>query len=184
VLVDFLKANLDVFAWKPSDMKGIPREVAEHKLNIKPGSKPVKQRPRRFNDEKCKAIGEEIVKILSAGFILEIFHPEWLANPVLVKKKNKKWRMCVDYMGLKKACLKDLFPLPRIDQVVDSTAGCATLCFLDAYSGYHQIAMCISNQLTTSIITPFGAYCYKTMPLGSRTRALRSNGACGASLGS
>jgi hypothetical protein len=85
----------------------------------------------------CKAIGEEVMKLLSAGFIREVFHPEWLANPVLVKKKNKKWRMCVDYTSLNKACPKDLFPLPRINQVVDSTAGCKTLCFLDAYSGYH-----------------------------------------------
>jgi hypothetical protein len=89
VLVDFLKANLDVFAWKPSDMKGIPREVAEHKLNIKPGSKLVKQRLRCFTEEKCKAIGEEIKKLVSSGFIREVFHPEWLANLVLVKKKNK-----------------------------------------------------------------------------------------------
>jgi hypothetical protein len=92
--------NLDVFAWKPSDMKRIPKEVAEHKLNIKPGSKRLKQRHRRFNNEKCKAIGEEIKKLLSAGFIREVFHPEWLANSVLVKKKNKKWRMCVDVDGL------------------------------------------------------------------------------------
>jgi hypothetical protein len=81
-------------------MKGIPREVAEHKLNIKPGSKPVKQRLRCFNVDKCKAISEEILKLLSAGFIHEVYHPEWLANPVLVKKKNKKWRMCVDYTAL------------------------------------------------------------------------------------
>jgi hypothetical protein len=118
-------------------MKGIPKEVAEHKLSIKPGSKPVKQRLRRFNDEKCKAISVEIKKLLSSWFIQEVFHPEWLANPVLVKKKNKKWRMCVDYTGLNKACPNDLFPLPPIDQVVDSTAGCEILCFLDAYSGYH-----------------------------------------------
>jgi hypothetical protein len=77
-------------------MKGIPREVAEHKMNIKPGSKPVKQRLCRFNDDKCKAIGEEILKLLSAGFIREFYHPEWLANSVLVKKKNKKWTMCAD----------------------------------------------------------------------------------------
>jgi hypothetical protein len=158
--------NLDVFMWKPSDMKGIPREVAEHKLNIKPGSKPVKQRLCRFNNDKCKAIGEEILKLLSAGFIHEVYHPEWLANPVLVKNKNKKWRMCVDYMSLNKACPKDPFPLPRIDQVVDSTAGCETLCFLDAYSGYHQIAMCTADQLAASFITPFDAYCYQTMPFG------------------
>jgi hypothetical protein len=104
--------NLDVFAWKPSDMKGVRREVAEHKLNIKPGSKPVKQCLRHFNDEKCKAISREIMKLLSAGFIREVFHPD---NPVLVKKKNKKWRMCVYYTSLNKACPKDLFPLPRID---------------------------------------------------------------------
>jgi hypothetical protein len=68
--------------------------------------------------------------------------------------------MSVDYPILNKACPKDLFPLPRINQVVDSTAGCKTLCFLDAYSGYHQIAMCIADQLATSFITPFGVYCY------------------------
>jgi hypothetical protein len=68
--------------------------------------------------------------------------------------------MCVDYRSLNKACPKDLFPLSCIDQVVDSTAGCETLCFLDAYSGYHQIAMCIADQLATSFVTLFGAYCY------------------------
>jgi hypothetical protein len=147
-------------------MKGIPREVAEHKLNIKLGSKPVKQRLHRLIDDKCKAIGEEILKLLSARFIREVYHPEWLANPVLVKNKNKKWRMCVDYTSLNKACPKDLFPLPHIDQVVHSTVGCETLCFLDAYSGYHQIVMCIADQLATSFITPFGTYCYQTMPFG------------------
>jgi hypothetical protein len=74
--------------------------------------------------------------------------------------------MCVDYTSLNKACLKDSFPLPHINQVVDSTAGCETLCFLDAYSGYHQIAMCIADQLTTLFITLFGAYYYQTMPFG------------------
>jgi hypothetical protein len=74
--------------------------------------------------------------------------------------------MCVDYTSLNKACPKDPFPLPRIDQVIDSTAGCETLCFLDAYSGYHQIAMCIADQLTTSFITLFGTYYYQTMPFG------------------
>ena len=71
--------------------------------------------------------------------------------------------MCVDYMGLRP---KDLFPLPRIDQIVDSTSGCETLCFLDAYSGYHQIAMKESDQLATSFITPFGSFCYISMPFG------------------
>jgi hypothetical protein len=104
--------------------------------------------------------------LLEAEFIKEVRHLEWLANPILVKKKSGKWRMCVDYTSLNKACLKVPFPLPRIDQIVDSTAGCETLSFLDAYSGYHQIKMKKSDQLTTSFITPFGMYCYVTMPFG------------------
>jgi hypothetical protein len=166
VLVDFLRANIDIFALSPSDMPGIPREVAEHALEIQAGSKPVKQHLRRFDKERRKVIGEEIHKLLKAGFINEVHHPEWLANPVLVKKKNGKWRMCVDYTSLNKACPKVPFPLPRIDQIVDSTAGCETLSFLDAYSGYHQIKMKESDQLATSLITIFGMYCYATMPFG------------------
>ena len=84
-------------------MPGIPREVAEYTLKILPGSKLVKQHLRRFDEEKCRAIGEEIAKLLDAGFIREVHHPEWLANPVLVQKKSRKWRMCVDYTGLNKA---------------------------------------------------------------------------------
>ena len=74
--------------------------------------------------------------------------------------------MCVDYTGLNKACPKDLFPFPCIDQIVVSTLGCETLCFLDAYSEYHQIAMKESDQLMTSFITPFGSFCYVIMPFG------------------
>jgi hypothetical protein len=155
-----------MFAWSPSDMPGIPREVAEHSLEIRAGSKPVKQRLRRFDEEKRKIIGEEIQKLLTAGFIKEVHHPDWLANPVLVKKKNGKMRMCVDYTSLNKACPKVPFPLPCIDQIVDSTAGCETLSFLDAYFGYHQIKMKESDELVTSFITPFGMYCYVTMPFG------------------
>jgi ribonuclease HI len=76
--------------------------------------------------------------------------------------------MCVDYTGLNKACPKVTYPLPRINQIVDSTAGCETLSFLNAYSGYHQIKMKESDQLATSFITPFGMYCYTTMPFGLR----------------
>ena len=101
-------------------MPGIPREVTEHALRLIPGSKPTKQRLHRFDDERRRAIGEEVAKLLAAGFIKEVYHSDWLANPVLVKKTGK-WRMCVDYIGLNKACPKDHFPLPRIDQIVDST---------------------------------------------------------------
>jgi len=90
-------------------MPSIPREVAEHSLEIRAGSKPVKPRLRRFDEEKRKIIGEEIHKLLTAGFINEVHHPDWLANPVLVNKKNGKMRMCVDYTNLNKAFRKFLF---------------------------------------------------------------------------
>jgi hypothetical protein len=168
VLVDFLRANADIFVWSPSYMPGIPREVAEHFLDILPHSRVVQQWLRRFVEEQRRAIGVELRKLLEVGFIKEVFHPTWLANPVLVKKKNGKWRMCVDYTSLNKACPKVPFPLPRIDQIVDSTAGCELLCFLDAYSGYHQIKMKETNQRATSFITLFGMYCYVMMPFGLR----------------
>jgi len=147
-------------------MPGVPREVVKHSLEIRASSKPVKQRLRHFNEEKHRIIGEEVHKLLVARFIKEVLHSEWLANLVLVKKKNRKMRICVDYTSLNKACPKVPFPLPRIDEIVDSTAGCETPSFLDAYSDYHQIKMKESDQLATSFITPFGMYCYVTMPFG------------------
>ena len=96
-------------------MLGIPWDIAEHALRLILGSKPAKQHLCRFDNERRRAIGEEITKLLAAGFNREVFHSDWLVNPILVKKKIGKWRMCVDYTGLNKACPKDHFPLPRID---------------------------------------------------------------------
>ena len=95
-----------------------------------------------------------------------MYHPEWLANPVLVQKKNKEWRMCVDYIDLNKHYPKDPFDLPLIDEVVDSTVCCELLSFLDYYSGYHQISLKEDGQIKMSFITPFGAFCYTSMPFG------------------
>jgi len=84
-------------------MPGVPREVIEHCLNVKEGAKPVKQRLRRFAQDRKEAIRDELSKLTAANFIREVYHPDWLANPVLVKKKNGKWRMCVDYTDLNKS---------------------------------------------------------------------------------
>jgi hypothetical protein len=147
-------------------MPGVPRELIEHSLNVHPKAVPKKQRLRRFAHDKREAIKREIAKLLAAGFIKEVIHPEWVANLVLVRKKNNEWRMCVDYTDLNKHCPKDHFGLPRIDQVIDSMAGCVLLCFLDCYSGYHQIALKEEDQIKTAFITPYGTYAYKTMSFG------------------
>uniref|UniRef100_A0A2N9J8F1 Uncharacterized protein n=2 Tax=Fagus sylvatica TaxID=28930 RepID=A0A2N9J8F1_FAGSY len=116
--------------------------------------------------EENQAISDEVEKLLTAGFIREVFYPDWLANVVMVKKANGKWRMCVDFTDLNKACPKDSFPLPRIDQLVDSTAGHRLLTFMDAFSGYNQIMMDDADQEKTSFITSKGLFCYKVMPFG------------------
>ena len=145
-LIQFLQQNLDVFAWSHEDMPGIPTEIIQHKLNVNPVSKPMQQRRRVFAPKRDQAVRDEVARLLSAGFIREVYYPDWLANIVLVKKANGKWRMCVDFMDLNRVCPKDSFPLPRIDQLVDSTAGHKLLTFMDAFSGYNQIKMAEEDQ--------------------------------------
>jgi hypothetical protein len=98
MLINFLRANRNIFAWKPANMPGVPRELIEHFLNVDRKANPKRQHLRRFADDRRDAIKKELAKLLATGFIKEVFHPEWLANPVLVRKKNtNEWRMCVDY---------------------------------------------------------------------------------------
>ena len=145
-------------------MLGISLKIIQHKLNVDPERKPVQHRRKAFALERDQAITEEVAKLLTASFIREVYYPDWLANVVLVKKANGKWRMCVDFTDLNKACPKDSFPLPRIDQLVDSTAGHKLLTFIDTFSGYNQINMDEEDQEKTAFITSQGLYCYKVMP--------------------
>jgi hypothetical protein len=113
-------------------MPGVPKELIKHALKVDPKATQKKQRLWRLSPDKREAIKKELAKLLAVGFIKEVYHPEWLANPVLVQKKNNnEWRMCIDYTDLNKHCPKDPFGLPHIDQVMDSIAGCVLLSFLD-----------------------------------------------------
>ena len=127
--------------------------------------KPIKQKRRHFNAERNAAVQEEVDKLLKARFIREYRYPKWIANVVIVTKSKGKWRMCVDYTDLNRACPKDSFPLPKIDQLIDSTVGNKLLSFLDAFSGYNQIMMHPTNQDNNNFITRQGLYCYKVMAL-------------------
>jgi hypothetical protein len=144
-------------------------ELIKHELHLDLKAKPIKQRLHRFTQDKKDVIKREITRLLDTGFIKEVYHPDWLTNPVLVPKKNKDWRMCVDYTDLNKACKKDPFRLPQIDQVVDSIADCSLLSFLNCYSEYHQIPLKEEDQIKTSFITLFGAFCYATIPFGLKS---------------
>ncbi|KAL5555088.1 hypothetical protein UlMin_037324 [Ulmus minor] len=147
-LIIFLREHRDIFAWSHEDMPGIDPNVIVHRLNIDPNFKPIKQKRRTFNAKRYMAINTEI------------------ANVVLVKKANGNWRVCVDFTDLNRACPKDSFPLPRIDQLVDATAGHELLSFMDAYSGYNQIRMHEEDQEHTTFLTNQGLYCYKVMSFG------------------
>jgi hypothetical protein len=105
-----------------------------------------------------------VQRLLDAWFITEVTDLQWLANVVMVRKKNEKWRMCTDFTVLNKYCPKDDFPLARIDQIIDLAAGCDIMAMLDYFSGYHQIWLCKEDEEKTSFITPFGTYCYMRMP--------------------
>ena len=106
-----------------------------------------------FALERDQAIAEEVRKLQEANFIREVYYPDWLANIVMVKKASGKWRMCVDFTDLNKACPKNSYPLPRVDVLVDSTARHQLLSFMDAFSGYNQIRMHEDDQEKTSIVT-------------------------------
>ncbi|XP_073294517.1 uncharacterized protein [Primulina huaijiensis] len=145
-LITCLHANLSGFAWSAQELTGTSPDVAEHLLNILPNSRPVKQKKRHFGPEKDIVIKKEVGELLNAGHIREVQFLTWLSNVVLFPKSSGKWGMCVDFRDLNKACPKDCYPLPLIDQLVGSTAGHQYLCMLDAYQGYHQIPLAAEDQ--------------------------------------
>ena len=122
------------------------------------------RKKRVFAHERDNVIKDEVQKLIVAKFIREVYYLYWLAYVVMVKKANGKWRMCVDFTDLNKACPKDSYMLPRIDQLVDSTARHKLLSFMDAFSGYNQIRMDEVDQEKTSFVTSQGLFCYKVMP--------------------
>ena len=160
LLIHFLKQNMEVFSCKQEDMGGIDPTVITHKMNINPSFKLVKQKIRNFAPERQKAFDKEVNKLLQAKAIQEVEYPDWLANIVLVKKENDKWRICINFTDINKACPEDSFPLPRIDLIVDATAVHELLSFMDAFSGYNHIRMDPSDQEKTSFVTGQGTYFY------------------------
>ena len=166
VLTTFLRNNRDVFAQSHEDMPRIDPSIMVHRLNVLPSFPPIQQKKWVFALEQDQAIAEEVRKLQEASFIREVYYPDCLANIVMVKKASGKWRMCVDFTDLNKACPKDNYPLPRVDVLVDSMAQYQLLSFMDAFSSYDQIQMHEDDQEKTSFVTSQGLFCYKVMPFG------------------
>nr|GEZ73628.1 reverse transcriptase domain-containing protein [Tanacetum cinerariifolium] len=151
-IIEILRKYVDTFAWTPTDMTGIPRLIAEHELKTYAHIEPRVQRKRSIALDRRKVVKEEVAEWLKAGIVRRVRYPSWVANPVLVKKLDNSWRMCIEFKDLNKACPKDLYPLPEIDWKIESLMGFKYKCFLGAYKGYHQIQMAKKDEEKTTLL--------------------------------
>ena len=126
-----------MFAWNAYDALRVDPIFIYHHLNVNPSITPKKQPPQHSSKDHSDVVKDEMIKFKQARTIKEMFYRKWLANTVIVKKKNGKWWVCVDFTDLNKTCPKDPFPMPQIDQLVDATVSHPQMSFLDTFQGYH-----------------------------------------------
>ncbi|GKV44660.1 hypothetical protein SLEP1_g51822 [Rubroshorea leprosula] len=143
----------------PDDRQVMGVEIVDNRPKDETRAAPVED-----VEERLKVIKEEVEKLLQAGFVRRVDYCEWVANPVLVKKANGKWRMCIDYTNHNNACPKDCYPMPNIDKLVEAVSGNERLSLLNAYSGYHQVPMAPEDEEKTSFYAGDEIYCYMMMP--------------------
>ncbi|GJR71743.1 reverse transcriptase domain-containing protein [Tanacetum coccineum] len=165
-LCNLLQRSLDIFSWTLTDMTDVPRQIAEHRLNVRKGCQPVRQKKRGKATKRNVAINDEVSKLVTIGIMREVRYHDWLS--VMVKKSDNSWRICVDFKDINKACPKDGYPLLEIDWKVESLCGFPFKCFLDAYKGNHQTQMAEKDEKKTAFITNQGIFCYTKMPFGLR----------------
>lgn len=164
--IKLLQQYQDVFAWSYEDLKGVPPELAMHRIELLPNAVPIKQRAYRMNPTLLAQVKIELDKLLKVGFIYPIENAEWLSPVVVVPKKNGKLRICVNYKKLNDATKKDVYPIPFTDELLDSVAEHEMYSFLDGFSGYNQVTVAPEDQEKTAFISPWGAYAYRVMPFG------------------
>jgi hypothetical protein len=154
------KEFCNVFAWSYEEMSGIDPSIVVHEIKTYPDAKPVRQKLRPVHPKKVAALKAEVEKLLKSGFIYPVPLTEWVSNLILVAKKQGTIRVCVDYRYLKKACPKDNYPTPFIDQIIDNCAGSVIFSFMDGFSGYNQIEILPTDQHKTAFICPWGTFTY------------------------
>jgi hypothetical protein len=161
-----LKKYKDVFAWSYEDLKTYDTSVIEHKIPLKPGVKPFKQKLRQFNPILLPVIKKEVKKLLDAKIIVPLRYSDWVANLVPVRKKNGEIILCVDFRNLNKSSLKDNYPLPKMDHVLEKVVGATRMSMIDGFSGYNQIVVSEPDKEKTAFTTPWGTFMYDKMPFG------------------
>jgi hypothetical protein len=165
-VIEMLQRQFDAFAWDYADMKGIHPDTCTHHIYTNDQIRPVRQPQRRMNPTLKDIVKEELQKLLQANLIYPISDSQWVSPLVIVPKKNDKWRICVDFQELNKATHRDYFPLPFIDQVLDTLSRKKYFSFLDGFSGYNQIQIAPEDQEKATFTCPWGTYTYRVLPFG------------------
>eukprot|EP00253_Pinus_taeda_P003091 PITA_03091 len=165
-LTKILQKHFTALAWEYTDMKGIHPKTCIHHIYIEENSKPMRQPQRRMNPNLRDIVKEELQKLLNVNFIYPISDSRWVSPCIIIPKNNGKWRVCIDYRELNKATLKDHFPLPFINQVLDTLAGKKYFSFLDGFSGYNQIQVAPEDRDKTTFTCPWGTFSYLMLPFG------------------
>jgi hypothetical protein len=166
IYTNLFKEFHNIFAWSYEEMSGIDLKIVEHEITTYPDTKPVRQKLRPVNPKKEAAINLEVEKLLKAGFIYPIHLTQWVSNPVPVNKKQGTICVCTDFHDLNKACPKDNFPTPFIDQIIDEFVDCEAFSFMDGFSGYNQIQIKLEDQHKMAFICLWGTFAYRKMPFG------------------
>jgi hypothetical protein len=166
IYTNLFKEFRDVFTWSYEEMPGIDPSIVEHEIKTYPDARAVRQRLRAVNPSKAPAIKAEVEKLLNVGFIYPVPFTEWVSNPVLVNKKQGTIHVCMDFRDLNKACPKDNFPTPFIDQILDECVGSEVFSFMHGFLGYNQIQIKLEDQHKTTFICPWGTFAYRKVPFG------------------
>jgi hypothetical protein len=164
--MSLFKEFRDVFAWSYEEILGIDLDIVLHEIKTYPGIKPIWKQLRLIHLRKAAAIKLEVEKIFKAVFIYLVALTDWVSNLVLVNKKQGTIRVCVDYRDINKACPKDNFPTPFIDQIVDDCSRIEIFSLMDGFSGYNQINIVPADQHKTTFICPWGTFSYWKLPFG------------------
>jgi hypothetical protein len=138
----------------------------QHKISLNLGSKPFKKKSRQFNPLLLPIIEKKLKRLLDAKIIVPLRYSEWVDNLVPVRNKSGEIRLCVDFRNLNRCSLKENYPLPKMDHILQRVVGEKNVSMLDGYSGYNQISLMEEEKKKTTFTTPWGTFMYENMPFG------------------
>lgn len=164
--IRLLSSFSNVFAWDYSDLKTYDTSIIQHTIPIKQNQKPFRQKLRRINPKLLPLIEKEVNRLYQSGIIVHVRFSDWISNLVPVRKKTGEIRLCIDFRNLNKVSLKDNYPLPKMDHILQRVVGASKISLLDGYYGYNQILVHEDGCDKTAFTTPWGTFHYAKMPFG------------------